>query len=65
MKLGEPWRQRGVRWKDLITLKHNATLTGEEPMPISVRTEKGSGSRHISFCEEKYSLVIPSKGLTF
>ena len=54
-----------MRWKDLITLKHNATLTGEEPMPISVRTEKGSGSRHISFCEEKYSLVIPSKGLTF
>lgn len=52
-------------WEDLITLKHNATLTGKEPRPISIHTEKGSGPRHISFCEEKFSLVIPNEGLCF
>jgi len=65
MKLGERWRQPGVGWKDLIALKHNATLTGEQPRPISIHTEKGNGLRHIRFCEEKYCLVIPNKGLSF
>jgi len=64
MKLGEQWRQPRVGWEDLITLKHNATLTGEGPRPISIHPEKGSGPRHKSFCEKKYCLVIPNKGLS-
>jgi hypothetical protein len=64
MKLGELRRQPGAGWEDLITLKHNATLTGEQPRPTSIHTEKGGDPHHIRFCAEEYRLVIPNKGFS-